>query len=409
MRKGKEILNSHEAILGSIYWKDKNGVYLGGNDNAAKAVGLRSQAELIGKTDYDLFPQAIADEYRKNDLYVMNNNISITAEEKSISPDGKTMYQLSSKKPLIDEKGVICGIIGNTIDITAIKNAEKKLIAAREQAKKNKKNKLIAEGLADKAKERADSEAEMRRAVTVLAGSIAHDVRTPITSLFLITDIFKKELTHLADNMSKTATKENIINDEIKLHLENVLGYPAKIQNTLTDMSGFVDVTLKSIRRLVTGTLSYEDFTICEIEHCLYEVISKYPFQVGEEKLLHMIDIENFSFLGCPVLFYRILFNLFNNALEQIRKNKSGAIFINTRRDKNNNLLCIRDTAGGASPDVIAHLFDGYYTTKKEGTGVGLAFCKLTMESFGGDITCHSIEGEYMEFTLSFPALENGD
>ena len=404
MGKGKNILYTQDAILGSIYWKDKNGVYLGSNDNAAKAVGLAYESDLIGKTDYDLFPVEIADEYRKNDLHVINNNVSLIFEEKSLSPAGKIMYQLSSKKPLHDENGSVYGIIGNTIDITQIKNAEKKLLQAKEQAKKNKKSKIIAENLADQAKIRADSETEMRRAVTVLAGSIAHDIRTPITSLLMITDLFTRVL--MSFNNIVNSTDKDISLDEMKLRLENIMEYPVKIKKTLRDMSSFVDVTLKSIRRLVTGTLSYEDFTLCEVEQCLYDVIAKYPFKSNEKKLLHMEEVNNFSFLGCSVLFYRILFNLLNNAFDQIEKSKKGEIFISTKKENTKNILCIKDTACGASPEVLAHLFDGYYTTKPDGTGVGLAFCKLTMESFGGDITCHSIEGEYIEFNLCFPLIE---
>ena len=45
--------NFYEHILGSVYWKDKNGVYLGANDHAAQMVSLKSSAELVGKTTED--------------------------------------------------------------------------------------------------------------------------------------------------------------------------------------------------------------------------------------------------------------------------------------------------------------------------------------------------------------------
>ncbi|MFN7096047.1 MAG: ATP-binding protein [Gammaproteobacteria bacterium] len=106
-----------------------------------------------------------------------------------------------------------------------------------------------------------------------------------------------------------------------------------------------------------------------------------------------------------PVLLYRIFLNLLNNSLEQIAKNGHGEIFISSEADDKYNYLHFRDTAGGAPAYLVAHLFDGFNTTKEKGTGVGLAFCKLTMKSFDGDIICHSIEGDYMEFVLSFPIL----
>ncbi len=65
----------------------------------------------------------------------------------------------------------------------------------------------------------------------------------------------------------------------------------------------------------------------------------------------------------------------------------------------------VKDTAGSVNSTIVDNLFDSYQTTKQQGTGVGLAFCKLTMESFQGTISCHSVEGDHIEFVLSFPKL----
>ncbi|MCZ6643270.1 MAG: HAMP domain-containing sensor histidine kinase, partial [Gammaproteobacteria bacterium] len=53
-------------------------------------------------------------------------------------------------------------------------------------------------------------------------------------------------------------------------------------------------------------------------------------------------------------------------------------------------------------------IFDRFYTTTDEGlgTGIGLSFCKMVMESLGGRITCDSVEGEYTTFSLYFPKVE---
>ena len=93
------------------------------------------------------------------------------------------------------------------------------------------------------------------------------------------------------------------------------------------------------------------------------------------------------------------------NALEQIALNGSGKIIISTRKEEHFNIISIKDTAGGAPAEYISQFFNGYFTTKTNGTGIGLAFCKKTMLSFGGDIQCLSVEGESMEFILKFPSL----
>jgi len=57
---------------------------------------------------------------------------------------------------------------------------------------------------------------------------------------------------------------------------------------------------------------------------------------------------------------------------------------------------------------VLPHIFTRFYTwsadrNQSTGTGIGLAFCRSVMESFGGTIDCKSQLGEYTEFTLAFP------
>jgi len=68
------------------------------------------------------------------------------------------------------------------------------------------------------------------------------------------------------------------------------------------------------------------------------------------------------------------------------------------------NRIVFRDTGEGIEQEDMEKIFEGFYTTREEGTGVGLAFCRRTMRSFGGDITCNSDPGGYAEFILELPA-----
>lgn len=61
------------------------------------------------------------------------------------------------------------------------------------------------------------------------------------------------------------------------------------------------------------------------------------------------------------------------------------------------------DTGKGISKDILPHVFDRFFTRTQHGAGVGLAFCKMVMHSFGGDIRCQSEEGKHTLFSLSFP------
>jgi signal transduction histidine kinase len=54
--------------------------------------------------------------------------------------------------------------------------------------------------------------------------------------------------------------------------------------------------------------------------------------------------------------------------------------------------------------DVVKHVFDRFFSCTPHGAGIGLTYCKMAMETFRGNITCQSVDGEYTLFTLTFPA-----
>ena len=60
----------------NVYWKNREGVYLGCNNKIAELSGVNSVNEVIGRTDYDFSPPNIADRLRNNDIAVMEKNIS---------------------------------------------------------------------------------------------------------------------------------------------------------------------------------------------------------------------------------------------------------------------------------------------------------------------------------------------
>ena len=125
-----------DNLPGSVYWKDKNGKYLG-NNGYAKADMQMIGHELMdptGKTDHELFDKEMADQFRKNDMEVLSTGKETVSEERCVMSDGTVLTRLSSKKPLYDNTGAIIGIVGNTIDITHLKDIEENLLIAKQQA-----------------------------------------------------------------------------------------------------------------------------------------------------------------------------------------------------------------------------------------------------------------------------------
>ena len=370
-------------VPGAIYWKDINGVYLGCNDFEAKIVGLQSPDEIVGKTDYDLPWRNNADILRYTDNRVMESQLPKELIESSII-DGKRLIMLSNKAPLYDEQGKVIGIIGTSIDITA-------RVEAEEREKSAQIAKIAAEA-------QSKVEEDVKRAVMVLAGSIAHDLRTPLVTLSMINRRLQNYLTKITVTDSESSQlSETNFND---LH-----SIPNAIKEIILGMHEFIDHNLKALKNCRIESMKDDALVICKSYKGINNALDAFPFKPGQRELIQTNIGHYFDFLGNPVLFLRIMFNLIDNALYQIQENSTGHIIISTEEDADHNIIRFKDTAGGASAQIVEHIFDGYVTSKEKGTGVGLAFCKLTMESFGGIIYCQSEEGDFMEFTLKFPKI----
>lgn len=372
----------------SIYIKDKEGFYINCNLFQAQMAGFTSPEQVIGKTDYDLPWKSLADSIRTNDKEIMESCTQQDLVERALLFDKTEIIMQSIKAPLYDGKEVI-GIVGISIDITAQKQAEERELAALAKV--------------------ADAEEETKRAVMVLAGSIAHDLRTPLSCLQSINLILKKYLPSLLEisrSGTETATPQNNLTPEGRGKWQKMLfDLPQEVEKYITMMHTYIDDNLKAIKRSIEPTLTEEDLIECKSYRGIDNALNSYPLKEEEKELIEWDRNYYFNFLGNPVLFMRIIFNLLSNALYQIHKHGKGKIFITSEEGEEHNIIRFKDTAGGASLEIIERIFEGYQSEKKEGTGVGLAFCKLTMKSFGGDIICHSVEGDYIEFVLTFPKM----
>ena len=124
-----------DNIPQSIFWKDRNGVYLGCNHSFASDAGLEKAEDIVGKTDYDLpWTKEEADFYRKCDLQVMEAGVPEShIQETQLQADGKHSWLDTNKIPLRDAQGNVIGILGTYEDITERKQAEANLKKLNEQ------------------------------------------------------------------------------------------------------------------------------------------------------------------------------------------------------------------------------------------------------------------------------------
>ncbi len=125
----RESENKYKTLVDNIpqriFSKDCNSVYLSCNEIFARDF-QRTAEEIIGKTDYDLFPKEMADKFRTADTQIIVSGRTIEFEEQYILKD-KKRWALTVKTPLKNIDGKTIGILGIFNDITIRKQAEKEL------------------------------------------------------------------------------------------------------------------------------------------------------------------------------------------------------------------------------------------------------------------------------------------
>jgi two-component system cell cycle sensor histidine kinase/response regulator CckA len=103
--------------------KDRHGRFLAVNEAFALACGQRSPEAVVGKTDLDVWPLALAEAYRADDEAVMASGVQKMVEEQIAEVDGTRWFE-TYKSPVLDAAGDIVGTTGIARDITERKRAE---------------------------------------------------------------------------------------------------------------------------------------------------------------------------------------------------------------------------------------------------------------------------------------------
>lgn len=250
------------------------------------------------------------------------------------------------------------------------------------------------------ARNKEKTEKERLNAMTSVATSVAHELRTPLATLNIGAKNIKKYFPYFS--------QAYLMATQAKLPIEAVNESTFKlIEKTSSDMELETNAAALFIDMLLMNVSSQTSMDTCKtfsITHCITETLSRYPFAEEERGLIHWKKDSDFMVKGEYLLITHILFNLLRNALFHIAKANKGNIFIWLETNKENKLF-FKDTGTGIVKEWLGRIFDRFYTKTPHGAGIGLTFCKAAMQYLGGEILCESMENEYTLFTLKFPKI----
>lgn len=363
-RELSESRNMLRAVLDNIpdlvFAKDKNGVYIEANKAVERQVNL-SRDEIIGKTDYEIFPAEIAERLQQNDRDVLESGDINQYEEEVLYANGQLVFLDSMKV---------------SFQINPDRDEHVLLGVSRDISLRKKQAQELAE-----AKLRAEEASEAK---SQFLANMSHEIRTPMNAII--------GMSYLALQTDLTRQQYNYIN---KVHhsAESLLG----IINDILDFS-----------RIEAGRLKFEHIKF-DLNELLEHFVGLVSFNIekkGMELILDLSPDVPLSLVGDPMRLGQILVNLSNNAT---KFTDSGEIVVRVQllqqlEHQVQLAFSVEDTGIGMSSEQQRRLFqsfsqaDASTTRKYGGSGLGLAICKNLVEKMGGAISVESELGKGSQF-----------
>ncbi|WP_298926995.1 hybrid sensor histidine kinase/response regulator [uncultured Ramlibacter sp.] len=239
--------------------------------------------------------------------------------------------------------------------------------------------------------EQIDAERKLR-ATQALAGSIAHEMRNPLSQL-------KHSLEGMKEALPLPGTDQAA--RPIEAHAVNAL-YRHLANGEVAVRRGLqvIAMTLDEVNAKPLDTAGFAYLSAAEATH---KAVQEYGYENDDDRArIDVRVLEDFSFRGDETAWLFLVFNLLKNALYYLPAHPQARITITIEAQQ----VRVRDNGPGMAPQVLAHLFEPFRSVGKSGgTGLGLAYCQRVMRAFGGQISCAAEQGQYTEFTMRFPPI----
>jgi two-component system nitrogen regulation sensor histidine kinase NtrY len=179
--------------------------------------------------------------------------------------------------------------------------------------------------------------------------------------------------------------------------IENALKGLQAIHKRSKGLSRFVDSykSLSKIPEPVIGIVSVEEL----FEHIL--MLMKKDLETHDIQINSAVTPINLKINADEKLIEQVLINLVKNAIEAGKDENDFKIELNAFEEKGNVKIKISDNGPGISSEVIDNIFMPFFTTKKEGSGIGLSLSKQILRRHGGNLEVLSTEGTGATFTVT--------
>ena len=232
--------------------------------------------------------------------------------------------------------------------------------------------------------------------LTNLAAGMAHEIKNPLGAISIHIQLIQKALAKARENEDKLPAKKfvedhiDVVNEEIEHLNKLVMDFLLAVRPVKAQLE------LKEPDKLIEGLVS---FFKPEFNREGIEVV----FRPSESGIRILLDEK---------LFRDVIMNISQNSLAALKSKykesdtagESGAKFcISNSVRENKYIITIADNGCGMSEESLSKIFEPYYTTKANGTGLGMTMVYKIIKEFSGEIIVDSEEGKGTAFTITFP------
>jgi len=124
--------------------------------------------------------------------------------------------------------------------------------------------------------------------------------------------------------------------------------------------------------------------------------------QENNSKISYKLDQERLGLNADRKMIEQVLVNLIKNALAAMSENQAGEIELSAKLDDAGVVIRVSDNGAGIEEDLLNEIFVPFFSTRKNGSGIGLSLSKNIMKMHGGDLKVQSQEGIGSNFLLEF-------